>query len=305
MLYQASPEAVSEDETLEPQSCLQHKQTRCLNGPGRGHLCRICSGPGGRQSRNPQPPGQPRPLGVPGRQGGGPGSVSAKHVPPGGLLRPTLLPERGAESTPGAVRPPRADGLGTLGTVTFLPHAQPVPPTRPFKPPPKRQGRPVHKEVRSARLLDSSATRQQPKTPARTPASVSSHSRSQPPGPGGPCRSRNMDYSLERTSSSRFSSCSCRCRSSPWFSMTQSKSPKSSRPHSDSTSSTPAEEAQRGQAGSVWTDAGPRAWRPADRRRATRALRLLHRHCTLGPRPRPRTRTRAAGITWRVCGSVR
>lgn len=202
----------------------------------------MCSGPGGRQSRNPQPPGQPRPLGVPGMRGGGPGSVSAKHVPPGGLLRPTLLPERGAESTPGAVRPPRADGLGTLGTVTFLPHAQPVPPTRPFKPPPKRQGRPVHKEVRSARLLDSSATRQHPKTPARTPASVSSHSRSQPPGPGGPCRSRNMDYSLERTSSSRFSSCSCRCRSSPWFSMTQSKSPKSSRPHSDSTSSTPAEE---------------------------------------------------------------
>lgn len=132
------------------------------------------------------------------------------------------------------------------------------PPTRPFKPPPKRQGHPVHKEVRSARLLDSSATRQHPKTPARTPASVSSHSRSQPPGPGGPCRSRNMDYSLERTSSSRFSSCSCRCRSSPWFSMTQSKSPKSSRPHSDSTSSTPAEEARRGQAGSVWTDAGPR-----------------------------------------------
>lgn len=64
--------------------------------------------------------------------------------------------------------------------------------------------------------------------------------------------------------------------------MTQSKSPKLSRPHSDSPSSTPAEEAWRGQACSLWTNTGRGAWRPAGPRRASSLPPL-----TLQTKPHP------------------
>lgn len=59
----------------------------------------------------------------------------------------------------------------------------------------------------------------------------------------------------------------------------------------------------------------PREWTgPPDRGQATRALRLLRRHYTLGPCfpplggsvcPPPRTMTGATGITWQVCVNIR
>ena len=73
---------------------------------------------------------------------------------------------------------------------------------------------------------------------------------------GGPSAHRTWSYSLERTNTTSFSNCSSRRCSSPWFSMTQSKAPKLSRPHSDSASSTPVQEVWEGQGPSIWADTG-------------------------------------------------
>lgn len=145
--------------------------------------------------------------------------------------------------------------------------------------------------MRSRKFLDLSDTCQPPKNLDPDPGQCQ-QPQSEPvcPVPAAPAAPCSLNYSLERTYSSRFSNCSCRRCLSPWFSMTQSKSPKLSRPHSDSTSSTPVEEAWRGQARSVWTDAGPRAWR----RLAPGGAVLPSPH-TRGPSHPPKHQERLSG----------
>lgn len=120
-------------------------------------LCRICCSPRGRQSRNPEPPGQPRHYGAPrklschlGRE-----MSSSEQVLQRGLLyphwgAPDSCSEQGAENIQsGNHGHPRLTGLAPVEMVILLLQTQPTPSLCPLSLLVKRQGCPFHDKMRS------------------------------------------------------------------------------------------------------------------------------------------------------------